>query len=253
VKAIISEDYDYAERLERLSTDRRLTADRREQSSVLAERIKKARADLADENEEWDRLFDAFRREQRRQREELVASHAEAELRYEAKWNRADALVAFSKSSPELLRLRKMQKTLALARKFAEAREVKQRADAMQRQEARTGEERAIGSVRAGLLALQQRQQRELECFNRHERGLLARLEIERAKATEPLVTLIRTLKAATERAEGPVRIPRKPIVANSRAASQLDEFKRSDEPQRLGLNPRTVRRFAAKSRRFLV
>jgi hypothetical protein len=55
-------------------------------------------------------------------------------------------------------RLRKIQKSLAITRRFEEARDVKQHADAVQCQEAGV-----IGSVRAGFIALQRR---ELECFD---------------------------------------------------------------------------------------
>jgi hypothetical protein len=63
VETIIREDYDSAERLDRLSDGLRRAAavDRRDASAAVVERLKKLRADLANENEEWDRLFDAFR------------------------------------------------------------------------------------------------------------------------------------------------------------------------------------------------
>jgi hypothetical protein len=263
MKAIVSEDYDYAERLERLSADlRRATgpdpvADRRQESALLLRRIEKARADLAEENEDWDRAFKAFMGDQLRQRQALIASHHEAERQYEAKWNRAEALIPFSKASPELLRLRKMQKSLALTKRFGEARDLKEHANAVQEQEARAGEERAMGSVRAGFSALRERHRRELECFDGHKRTLVTYLELERAKAIEPLVTLVKALEATTDqsherRKEHGVKVRRKGVAVTRTATSQLEEFKRPGEPQRLNLNAIVVRKFAARKRRLV-
>jgi len=210
---------------------------------------------LAIETQEWDRIFDVFYFEQQQQREALLSEHEKAQARYELKWQDPNALIPFSKPSPELLRLRKMQKSLALAKRFKEPRELKEKADAMQIEEARAGEERAKAAIRCGFQALRERQQKEIVGFDGHEERLVTFLELEKARSLEPTVMLIKTLEAAIE----PNFLPEKPreggvrkgAVVTPRARTQLKEFKGSDEPQKLNLNALAVRRFAARKRKL--
>jgi hypothetical protein len=202
-------------------------------------------------------VLDTFREEQWEQRQTLSDEHREELLEYEGRWNGPAALIPFSKPSPELLRLRTMQKSLAVANRFREAKEVKERADTMQAAEARSGEERAMLAIRQGFQALRERQHREMICFDEHEKRSIAFLELERDRATLPIVMHIKSLEMAVE-AEAPAE--RKVTVrpekrssesgpANPRTRTQVKELKGTDEPQRLNLNVAAVRKFAARKR----
>jgi hypothetical protein len=187
----------------------------------------------------------------------MLEDHAAAQAEYEERWARETALLPYSKPSPELLQLRKMQKALAIAKRFPEAKAVKEKADGMQAAEARAGEIRAKASIRAGFEALKERQQRAIECFEEHERRSITFVEQERARAIESIVMVIRTLETACERiaerkesrGEHPVKVG----TITPRARTALREFCANDEPERLRLDAQAVRRFAAQKRERIV
>jgi hypothetical protein len=261
VAAIVAEDYDYAERLEEVAQFLREIQEQQvggERFTEVAKRLDRARADLDAERGEWEDVLDRFREEQWEQRQALKGEHREAVLQYEEQWNDPAALIPYSKPSPDLLRLRKMQKSLALAKRFREAKDIKERADAMQATEARLGEERAMAAIRQGFQVLREKQQREIACFDEHEKRNVAFLELERDRATLPMVMLIKSLEIAVE-AEAPgerkvstIRPEKRPAASGPvtpHARIQIKDFKGTDEPGRLNLNAAAVRKFAARRR----
>jgi hypothetical protein len=266
IKAIISEDYDYADRLDRAAASLRAyvttpVVDRcTEAEATLSRRLGDARRELSEETEQWDRAIEFFREERRRERDEMLERHSAEQREYGEKWAAPGALLPFSKPSSELLKMRKMQKDLALAKRFDEARQIKRQVEAMQAVEAKAGEQRAMAAIRAGYQALQERQQKEKLCFDGHETRNALFLEQEKQRAIEPLEMRIKAIKNGREEnfvqqtwkarkipSQAPVL--RYAPVVTAHARSRLNDFRNYDGPERLNLDTHTVRRFATRKR----
>jgi hypothetical protein len=262
INAIVSEDYAFGSQLESAAAllrasntvnhERRLDGER-----SLSARLEGARRELQAEQGQWLTAITEFQAEQQRLRQEMQARHAAEQIAYEEKWRGAAALIPYTKPSPELLDRRKVQKELALARRFGEAAQLKGEVAAMQAAEAKGGEERAMAAVHAGFAALVERQRRELDCFNEHERRNIAYVEQERTKAVTPLAMLIRALenaagRTAEEQAGRRERRgrPQPTVVITPRARTRLKDFRIYDEPERLDLDGQAIRRFVATKRR---
>jgi hypothetical protein len=261
VRAIIAEDYDRAALLEQAADrlrSRPAATDRRSVVvTALANRECDAERELETEQEQWEVAIVHFQSEQARLRAELQARHAAEREELGRRWAASGSLLPYSKASPDLLKLRKMQKALALAKRFDEAKQVKRQAEAVQAGEARAAEKRAIAAVRAAERALAERQQREIACFEEHERRNLVYLEREREKLTEPIVMHIRAIRnekseiaAIATRARRETRLQRqRTAVVNPRARTRAHDFRACDGPEKLNLDLQTVRKFAVRKR----
>jgi hypothetical protein len=258
VDAIASEDYDLAERLEQAAAGLRehlRAVDRDVRAELAAKRRADAVEELRGEQAEWDGVLHEFREEQQRLREEMLERHADELAMYERKWAEDGALVPFSKSSPELLTMRKMQKALALAKQFQDAKDVKRRVKQRQQQETREAEVRAIAAMKAGYENLGKRQNREMQCFDEHHNRNVEYIEAERARAIEPLVMRLRAIDTGCADGGPPImRTDRKTNydrpridVVSPRTRAKLWEFRESDAPGRLSLDLQNVTRFATR------
>lgn len=272
VKAIIDEDYDYAEQLEngrhRLRQHRQWSRNvirASETEKAIEEKIERAKVELKAENDEWAKVLSEFKMVQGQQRKTMLDDHVREQREYEEKWNDPAMLIPFSKPSPQLLQLRKQQKKMALAKRFSEAKEIKQIADKMQLAEGKEAEKKAMATIKAGFDVIVERQKREIECFDEHERRSLAYIEQERKKATEPIEKQIRALELAKQQeSDKHVATARKSVVrkleenrgrgvvtvaAPNPVSKQLMDYRRADEPLRLNLNTMNMKRYVANRR----
>lgn len=271
VKAIIAEDYDYAEQLDKgaheLRRQRQWSSNvmkASETSKALDEKLAKARSELKAESDEWDRVLAEFKVVQQQQRNAMLEDHVREQREYEEKWNDPAMLIPFTKPSPQLLQLRKMQKKMALVKRFSEAKEIKRQAEQMQREEAKEAEKKAMATIKAGFDNVIERQRREIQCFDEHERRSITYIEQERKKATEPIEKQIRALEQAKQQeVEKQSVITRKTVVRkveDSRrgvipvgppnpTSRQFMEYRKNEDPPRLNLNTMNLKRFVANRR----
>jgi hypothetical protein len=88
---------------------------------------------------------------------------------FEIECQSPEFLQRFTKRSPHLFQLWKLQKSLALQHNFEESKQVKQYAEDLQKQETLEAQKRAMRSVQRNYEKLLWRQKRELECADAND------------------------------------------------------------------------------------
>ena len=263
IRSIVTEEYDYAQSVEeaalylRRSMEQELMKAKAEHDKqVMEQRIDKVRKEILIENEEWDSYLQEFGNEQKKLRLELLQRHKKELKNYEEKWSDPNMMIPFSKPSPQLLQLRRQQKSLALTKNFAEAKLFKQKADELQKKEAVEAEKRAIVSIRNGYQLLLEKHQKEIQCFDEHEQRSLTYIKTEKMKMIEPLEKLYQSLKNSKESKNDSNIIIKKQVEkddsipqATPRTKMALYEFRVSDDHSRLNINGVKLRRFVASRR----
>jgi hypothetical protein len=193
----------------------------------------------------WEMRIADFRREADDALGRMAARHEMERRDFQSEWSRPEALVPFSKPSPTLLQLRKMQKTLALTHDYAGAKQIKEECQRLTREESAAGGQRATEAMRSAFLQLRERQQREVECFDEHGRQHIASLEAQRdaeLRANEKLQRQLRT-KVAAGRKTAKVVVPSVRQTAkgfqmpmSGKIMRQLYVYKTENEPRRLDI-----------------
>lgn len=271
VNAIMDEDYDFAEHLEECSQMIRCVmhteqyqSKREKVDKTIEQRLSKARQELEEENEEWDNVLYNFLESQNQEKEALIKKHQEARELYQDQWRDPAMMIPFNKPSTRLLQLRKIQKSLALTKKFAEAKRIKMQADDLALIEAEDAKRRAYDVIRKGYQTLLEQQAKEIECFDEHQRRSENYILLEKMRLTEPIKKLIHSLEISQDHdtkapltstipqntmVRGVKVSPRSTDAATPRTVKRLKDYKVNDEPPKLNLNGLALRRFAASKR----
>ncbi|OHT05985.1 hypothetical protein TRFO_26048 [Tritrichomonas foetus] len=267
LNSLIVQDYDRANELEEVS---KLVGDnyecmvnakiKAEQTKTLETRIELAKKRLQIEIDEWDKILHIFKNEQNKQRHNLEQKILEERNEFENNWSNPEYLIQFNKPSPTLLQLRKQQKALAIAKRFADAKQVKQIADKLQQIESDQAQQRAVSCMKLHYNKMIDDQQRTIECFNDHEKRLEQYLVAEREKVLKPYYMLIKQLEATRDK-DLPLNMKPQKVVfvsnirtkilktdralppASPRTTRAMSKFRNSDEPERLTLTGIDVRR----------
>jgi len=149
----------------------------------LQQRLETAEQAQKDLSEHWNAIIQNCKAKASESRQCVVERHQAEILAFEEAWSRPEAMLPFSKPSSKLLQIRKMQKSLALSRNFAEAKSLKQQAEQLQREESQAAEKRATQAMKLEYQQLMESHQRELECEELNWTRKLTVLETERDKA----------------------------------------------------------------------
>ncbi|OHT12986.1 hypothetical protein TRFO_16937 [Tritrichomonas foetus] len=263
VHCIVTENYDRAEAIEESTVYLRqymqaeFSTIKAEQDKIAIEkRIEKVKKEIKLENAEWDQVLKSFKEEQKKMRKVLLKQHQEEQIKYEEKWAEPNMMIPFNKPSSQLLQLRKQQKSLALTKKFTEAKALKAKADQLQKLEAADAEKRAIAAIRNGYQILLDKQKRELECFDEHERRSYTYINSEKMKLIEPLEKLYRSLNITKEDRIDPHTMSKREVKkderlpqATPRSKKTYNEFRTTEDTSKLNLNGVKLRRFVANKR----
>ena len=186
--AIIDQDYDSAEYLK--EAEDRLNAQKVEDVNFKAEKSKRIKtvddriSGMKERIEEikakWAEKIANFDREKKEKLDEIKAKH-EAELdRFEEHWNESTTMMAFSKPSPQLLQIRKLQRTSALANDFQRARELKRKGDDLEKLETQQATQKATLAMQVAYKNLKEKQSKELEFTTMNWRRQLIMMQGER-------------------------------------------------------------------------
>lgn len=162
----------------------------------LENRLQRIEAEYKIENDDWDAVLKRFKEEQEIERKKLIKMHEEEQRQFREKWSTPSMLMHFNKPSPQLLLLRKQQKSMALAKNFEEAKKIKKEADNLQKIETEEAERRAIAVMNAQYQNLLEKQKRKLECFDEHNNRSCEYVIAEKKKVTEPMQKTILSLKS---------------------------------------------------------
>jgi hypothetical protein len=179
LSALIGGDYDRAGECESAAHylnavhERELYQEVREaQDRTIADRLALAHDTLSQKVEEWQQIQAVFLNERETGRAAIAERQIGEQSDFEQMWGDPTALTQFTKSSPQLLLLRKQQKTMALMRDFSGAQEVKATADSLEREEAANAEIRAGEAMRLAFGKLREKHRREIECFDEHQKRI---------------------------------------------------------------------------------
>jgi hypothetical protein len=96
-----------------------------------------------------------------------------------------------------------------------------------------------------------ERQRREEECFDEHERRTCAYLEMERERAVAQMGTVRCAIEGTPEtiaQRHGKVASGRT-VMVTQHERTRLGDFRICDEPERLTLDSQTIKKIAAKRR----
>lgn len=269
--AIDAEDYDTAEyfkeaedRLNEESPDAAtFAAEKKQRMRGVDDRIATMKQKIDEIKSRWEEKIAAFDAEKKEKLEEIKARH-EAELdRFEEHWNNPTTVMAFSKPSPQLLQLRKLQKTSALTNDFQRAKELKRRGDELEREETRQAERKATASMKAAYRNLKEKQAKEIEFATMNWRRQLVMMQGERDAELEQANLCMRQLqikkdecKTAKARPLSCISKPRDPkAIATPRMRRQVTDYKGITTQEKLtlmGFNTKDVIRSRRQGKRPL-
>lgn len=267
LNSLIEEDYDRAKQLEDLlkyvSDNYESQANqtlRNMQAKAIENRISLAYEILNKKNAEWDDIFIMFKDDQKKRRFELDEKLANQQKMFESYWSNPNNLIMFNKPSPKLLELKKQQKILAITKNFEGAKQVKKMAEDLQIIETKEAQKRAVAAMKIQYQKLIDDQNREIDCFNEHEKRIEVFMKAERHKAIDPQIMLIRQLETIRDKDKPLNKKPRKVVFvsnrrtrtlrtetalppASPRTSRAMSNFRFAEEPERLQITGINVKK----------
>lgn len=205
------------------------------QTQTLEVNLERAKKNLERETKEWDRIICMFYDEQTKQRE-LLRQRQENEIEeFESEWADTSIMIPYTKASPTLLQVRKIQKYMAITKMYSDARQVKQIGDEIQQNETINAQEKAVTAMRMSYNNIILRQQKETECFNDHERRTEIFLKAEREKVLHPIQMQIKAIENHIAERKPPNLKPGKlPYTSNprNRAMTRVGRFSQLSSPR---------------------
>jgi hypothetical protein len=167
------------------------------------------------------------------ERRSQLVSHHNGELGlFEEKWNSQDYLIRFAKPSPYLLQVKKIERSLVLAKNFEKAEEYRRQAAALERAESGTAQQRAERAMQVQHRQLIQKQLGELRAFDEWARRDLIMLQHTRQLELVALTARQVSLRNEIEMRKNSKVVP--PTVAPSKGADDGAV-----------MTPRTIQRFS--------
>ena len=217
------------------------------QTESLKEKYQTAQVQNKHIQDEFAQRIGQLREAENERLARLERQHERERSEFEEQWARPETTATYSKPSAQLLQVRKMQKSMAIAHKFEEAKKLKATGDQMQREESVVASQKAVGAMKVAYQQLIDKQEREMDCFMANGYRKLQTLETERDKKLQANEKLRNQLDT---RIKGP-KVPRRPPVPipdlapadtrgsvtgviSTRTRSQLAVYKKSPETTRL-------------------
>lgn len=196
---IIVEDYDAAERMDRVIDDlyRAFSGDlgvseAQARERDFASRIEAVKQQQTRCKEDMERRIQSLKEREQEKINELHQSQEQEKQEFFAVCQEREFLSRFSKPSKELLQLRKVQRELALAHDFDGAKQAKKSAEELQQLETLEAQKRAMESVKLNYQQLVERHEREMHCHVENSRRKIATMEAEMEKMDDANQKLLR-------------------------------------------------------------
>ena len=277
VQAIVNRDYDRAAQLEAVyhlvneglewQANEQYKIDQKE---VLDEKIQDAKARLEHEERKWEKIFTEFYTQQERERNELLDAHDEELAEFEEKWGAEEMMKKYTKPTRDLIDLRKREKCMALMKHFEDAKLYCQQADELEAGLAAEAEGRATLALVKEHDLMMERQKREIECFDQHEKRIELFLQTERNRSIVPITKQIEQLEnrknqgAPTNKKPKPAGAPTYVATTRTRSCRSasaiprrseettrcLSEYKNRDEIPRLAVRRLNVKKILVENKR---
>jgi hypothetical protein len=223
-KLMLAEEYDEAAEID-VAIDVMFVSieqDRNERNSDSQTQVLRDRMAQCKEGEQevanfWDGAMEDFRQRTLRKLEALRQRHLEEYSELEAEWSAPEAKIPYSKPSPDLLQIRKKQKSYALLHDFANAKAMKLMGDSRETIEAAEGQRRFENAFRIAHNQLIDRQQREIDCLVASAQGVTDLYQIDKEKSLASLAFTEKSLQLRISTAKPMKRPSVKVPVLNSR------------------------------------
>lgn len=155
------------------------------------EKLQNTKERHAEAAEKWETKISTYKKEQELVLKDIEAQHEQELAEFERNWNDPSFLAAYNKPSPRLLQLRHVEQSLAIAKLFERAAQVRKQADQLQKEETAVAREKAMTAMRLTFEALDQKQQRDIECHLQHTKRNIEYMEKERDKELNPMKMII--------------------------------------------------------------
>lgn len=172
IRSLENEDYEESEKIDsalcttsRVMEEAILTERQNSEMQDFKERKQNINNQISKKQAEWKNIFEQYKEETQVQHDELLKRHQDEEDEFASLWGNPENLAYFNKPSAKLLQLRSRQKSLAIARNFAEAKSVKAEVEQLQQIESQEAQRRAVDAMVLAHQAMQARHQREIDCF----------------------------------------------------------------------------------------
>jgi hypothetical protein len=209
--AVIEGDYDRAEEQDHIAQWLQLAvqnAEQKESEDRTINRLYDRWQQLQNQQQEisscWDNRLRELEERYEQQQVELQEAQANEVAAFVARWKNPEFLRPYTKASPMLLQLRDQERSMGLARMYAQAKEMKAIADRAQREETLSAQARIHVQMTAERQKLGARHERALkELALKKDQAAKAARE-RRQKELRPVLAAIAQMKAKKGLAKGP-------------------------------------------------
>jgi hypothetical protein len=222
------------------------------QNCELKRRLSEAESRRKSIEQRWKERFAELEGRARESTETIKQRH-NVELReFHDKWDHPETLLPFQKPSVSLLRLRKMQKSFALANDFVGARYFRTSSQRLKTEESREATMRAAGSMRLEYEAMIEKHRKDVEGSKQYWDRKRAELECEKAAELETNGNIIKGLKNKLAEAKIPKRsavfLPittEGPQFLSARTRTMIADFRFQSDAVKLDVRNASVKSFA--------
>lgn len=204
--AVENEDYDKADQIcqaFKIMNQASREAEKKKQKSqkfqILERRLWEADQNLKMENKAWDERIRNYYHGRQERENELENKHYLQLKEFDENWKKPENIRPYTKPSSELLRLRKIQKTLAINQSYKAAKQVKIQADQLLNQESRVAEDKILQTINQSKKILLEKQAKETLCFVEREKRIECQFLSDKERAINPYVIQVKTLRQFLE------------------------------------------------------
>lgn len=183
IQLLLAEEYDQVAEIDIaiwLLQQSLLEQDNGEETRTLKQRLEGTKQKDAEIKDRWNGQIAEFKERANQKIIELEEIQQRERDQFEEEWSKPEALVPYSKPSPQLLQMRTIQKTLALTKDYSGAKQLKQKCEEMKKDESIEGSKRATDAMRAAYNQLLERQQKQMQCFIEHSHARIELMEKQR-------------------------------------------------------------------------
>ena len=249
VKHIIAEEYDAARKIDLLVDDLIQAAMKdaggfrnEEEAKNLETRFEKAQHRKTSSSQMYEERLAQLQAQEQQKIDKLLEYQEFERKQFEADCQKPEFLQKFSKPSPQLLQVRRRQKTLALAHEFDQAKALKTEGERLQREETLKGQERAMERIRALYEQLLTKQHHQLWCAQTNAERKLQVLKDEMTKEKEVHNYVTRRLESQLKETRSrkatlpPLRSSGTTLPQSKNARTQLLKYKADPEIKQLDI-----------------
>ena len=186
LNALINENYAYSSKIDKLINELVQNAYKKKdfrqinKNKKIDHKIRKAQKKINKIDEKHNAILRNFLDLEETKLIELKRRQEKELSQFKELWASEDSLIPYDKPSPTLIELRKLQKTLALSKRFTESETIKKEVEALQQKEQKKALLKANESYQQSFNTLKYQHKKELQCFEDHRSRVCSYLNQQR-------------------------------------------------------------------------